>query len=162
MAQQSPRIRNIQAKNRDNGDVVDLRITEEPREIFSYGFVGKRYSMTADAVWDVFERNEYGFTFFDVRVFGFFCKNQSHRDHGRVIIESQRWLAEQLETKQANISISLKKLRKAKMLYQETRTVWYINPQLVYCGNGRTHGAALSAMPDGAHIYVQPDDKRAA
>ncbi|MFC9296928.1 replication/maintenance protein RepL [Streptomyces sp. NPDC057011] len=159
MPRNAPRVRRLNAVNETTGEITNFNVVADGEPFYSYGFVSKQYAMLDFSFWRIAE--EHNFTGFDYRLYGFFYERQSRKDPGRVIIKSQRWIAEQMGTKQANVSASLKKLRTSRLLYSESRTVWYLNPQIAYCGNGKTHGDAIQAMPDGSFIYVTPDKSAA-
>ncbi|MFB6518696.1 hypothetical protein [Streptomyces sp. NPDC056401] len=124
---------------------------------------GTEYAMFAKAFWPLARKHR--FTALDYEVFGCLFSLQVSQVPGRVIYTSQRHLASELGSAQRSISVSMKKLRAASMVYPVEgveRGILHLNPQITYCGKGGTHEEAVAGVPQKFALVVEPAPLRAA
>lgn len=160
MPRRSRKIESFDVVDRITGEMSTLRVQSSSEPDYAYGFAGKKFSMVAHELWTVALRS--GFLGVDYELLGVFINLQTRAAPGRILYKSQKELGGLLGVAQSKVSVSMKKMREARIIYPIHRSAVMLNPQFVYCGTGKDHGDALKEVPL-EHVYRRdPDPSRKA
>ncbi|KJY37110.1 helix-turn-helix domain-containing protein [Streptomyces katrae] len=156
------KINSIEAFDDLSGEMRNFKIHSTSEPDYAYGFAGRKYSMISHEMFYVVRRNRRSVADYDL--LSLLIELQDRTAPGRILFKNQTELANELGVAQSKVSVSMKVLRELHVIYPLNRSAVMLNPQFVYCGTGRNHGAAIKAIPDGHHYRRQPEstDRKAA
>ncbi|MFF2191684.1 replication/maintenance protein RepL [Streptomyces sp. NPDC058157] len=156
------KINSIEAVDELSGEMRNFKIHSTSEPDYAYGFAGQKFSMIAHEMFRVMRHNRKSVADYDL--LSLLIELQNRSSPGLIIYKKQSELGDALGVAQSKISVSMKVLRELHILRPINRSAVMLNPQFVYCGSGRDHGAAIKAIPDGNHYRRQPEstDRKAA